>query len=86
MAWRRGCSGRTGPGGMESAGWAAGRPSGGQGGSEGRTGPEVGPTGIERDGRHLRWGPGGSEGQIGLGRGPGDNEGPIGPEKGSRGQ
>lgn len=50
----------------------------GEGDSEGRTGPEVGPTGIEKDRQHLRWGPRGREGQIGLRRGRGDNEGRTG--------
>lgn len=63
-----------------------GGPAGAEGDSEGRTGPEVGPTGIEKDGQHLRWGPRGSESRIGLRRGREDSEGSTGPEKGSRGQ
>lgn len=86
MAWRRGCSGQTGPEGMEGAGWAAGRPSRGSGDAEGRTGPEMRPTGIESDGQHLRWGPRGSEGRIGLRTDRGDSESRTGPEMGSRGQ
>lgn len=47
-------------GGKDSADVAVGRP--GRGGLDvgGRPGPEVGPVGMERPGRHVRWSPGGA--------------------------